>query len=278
MRNGEGLAERVFTESRHEDCAKHGGFDSRLLFGKVWTKCPACSGEENAEKARIESEKDAEKKATKWGLQVRNAGIPERFRDRTFKNYIVETPGQQKALAIAIEFSGNLDESLRAGRSLIMCGRLGTGKTHLSCAIGLDAMQKNKRVMFTTVVRAIRRVKDTWSKQSQETESKAVEALTTPDLLILDEVGVQFGTDTEQMILFDILNERYEKRKSTILISNLSLDDLKKHLGERLFDRMREDGGKYIPFEWEGFRVRKEVSFDVSAQKLEELHIAGVMP
>ena len=41
-----------------------------------------------------------------------------------------------------------------------------------------------------------------------------------PDLLILDEVGVQFGSETEKMILFEIINGRYEQLKPTIVISN----------------------------------------------------------
>ena len=43
-----------------------------------------------------------------------------------------------------------------------------------------------------------------------------------PDLLILDEVGVQFGSETEKMILFEIINGRYEQLKPTIVISNLA--------------------------------------------------------
>lgn len=85
-----------------------------------------------------------------------------------------------------------------------------------------------------------------------------------PDLLILDEVGVQFGSDTERLLLFDILNERYERRRPTILMSNLALDDaeeggrvvpgIKSYLGERVFDRLREDGGQSVVFDWPSHR------------------------
>lgn len=71
---------------------------------------------------------------------------------------------------------------------------------------------------------------------------------------MLDEVGVQFGSETEKLMLFDVLNERYEERRSTILLSNLDLNGVKGFLGERVFDRIREDGGQYIPFDWESFR------------------------
>ena len=114
----------------------------------------------------------------------------------------------------------------------------------------------SRTVLFTTVMRAIRRVKDTWSRESRESETQAIAALVFPDLLILDEIGVQFGSDTERLILFDVLNERYEKRRPTLLLSNLNIDEVKAYLGERVFDRLREDGGEAIVFDWASWRGR----------------------
>ena len=74
-----------------------------------------------------------------------------------------------------------------------------------------------------------------------------------PDLLILDEVGVQFGSETEKMILFEIINGRYEQLKPTIVISNLA-DALTDYLGERVVDRLREGGGRMLIFDWPSYR------------------------
>jgi DNA replication protein DnaC len=115
-------------------------------------------------------------------------------------------------------------------------------------------MERGRTVLFTTVMRALRRVKDTWGRDSRESQSEAIAALGFPDLLILDEVGVQFGSDAEKLLLFDILNERYERRRPTILMSNLPLDEVSAYLGERVFDRLREDGGEFISFTWESYR------------------------
>ncbi|MNL75123.1 DNA replication protein DnaC [compost metagenome] len=73
-------------------------------------------------------------------------------------------------------------------------------------------------------------------------------------MLVLDEIGVQHGTDTERMLMFSILNERYNQMKPTILISNLAREPLEKYLGERAFDRMREGGGRMVVFDWESYR------------------------
>lgn len=79
-------------------------------------------------------------------------------------------------------------------------------------------------------------------------------ALTSPRLLILDEVGMNLGTEFEQRLFFDVLNERHEAMKPTILISNLNLKDVQAYLGLRVIDRMREDGGKLFVFDWESHR------------------------
>ena len=118
----------------------------------------------------------------------------------------------------------------------------------------MHLLRQRRPVLFITVQRAIRRVRDTWSRDSAETESQAIGTLVFPDLLILDEVGVQTGSEFEKNLIFDILNERYEKRRPSLLLSNLELADVRAYLGERVFDRLREDGGMAVPFDWASHR------------------------
>jgi len=74
------------------------------------------------------------------------------------------------------------------------------------------------------------------------------------DLLVLDEVGVQFGTETENLVLFRILNRRYEDMKPTILVSNVEIGKLTEFVGERVIDRLCEGGGGILEFTWESAR------------------------
>lgn len=240
---------------REDSCEKHGVFTSRNFLGRVWSRCPVCAQEE-ADRRKQEEEQEARRRRKEaWQTQIGEAGIPERFQDRTLDNYDAQTPEQVKALTFAREYAENFDQALKTGRCALFIGKPGTGKTHLAVGIGLRIMGRDHRiVLFSTVMRAIRRVKDSWSKTTDETESQAIRALTRPDLLILDEVGIQFGSDTEKLILFDVLNERYEKRRPTIMLSNLDTEELKGYLGERIFDRIREDKGAVIRFTWESHR------------------------
>ena len=83
---------------------------------------------------------------------------------------------------------------------------------------------------------------------------------TSVDLLVLDEVGVQFDSDSEKLIMFDVINGRYNDLKSTIVISNYPITAKGKSpsvasvLGERNMDRLRENGGKLVTFDWESHR------------------------
>lgn len=236
------------------NCETHGPFDSYKI-GKRVTGCPSCS-EEAAEKERAAA--DAKEKVDRWmeGLDI--AAIPNRFKDKTVASFIAETKQQQEALAFAVDYVKDFDEVMKTGRSAVFIGRPGTGKTHLSCGIAIEAMRKGYTAIFSTVYKAVRKVKDTWRRGATESEVEAVEFFTTPDLLILDEVGVQFGSETEKQILFDIINERYENMKPVILLSNLNVDGIKTFLGERIVDRIKENGGKAIVFNWDSHRSKNE--------------------
>lgn len=238
-----------------ETCATHGPFEARCFLGSAWTACPTCAAEE---KAREQAEADAKVRADavlRWQRKIGEAGIPERFRDRRLSSYVATLDGQKRALAFAQGYAAGFGEIRKTGRSALFIGLPGTGKTHLAVGIGLEIMEHHgAAVLFTTVMRAVRRVKDTWGRGSDESESEAIAALVFPDLLILDEVGVQFGSDTEKLLLFDILNERYERRRPTVLMSNLTQDEVTDYLGERVFDRLREDGGQSVVFDWPSHR------------------------
>jgi len=238
-------------------CPEHGAYTATNFLGEHWTACPKCLDiiQEKQEEERIEREKEAalEREQLKWKAKINGAAIPERFKDRTLDSYIAKTTGQKKALAFSKEYAENFDQVMKAGRSAIFVGKPGTGKTHLAIGIALEIIKQQRSPVFVTVQRLIRRVKDSWHTKN-ETESEVVDVFASPDLLILDEVGVQFGSEFEKQMLFDVLNERYEKLKPSILLSNIPREQLSDYLGERVTDRLRENGGKMIGFDWDSYR------------------------
>ena len=249
-----GLNSEVAT--RAESCSIHGNFISKNVFGKIWTGCVEC-----ASIAKAELEKENQKIAAavrhyEWQKKLGCAGIPERFQNRTLDTYHATTEGQIRALEFAKSYAENFDDVQKTGRSAIFCGKPGTGKTHLAVGVGLHVMQHHKLVQFTTVQRMIRSIKGSWRNDSELSESQVIAALVEPDFLIIDEIGVQFGTEFEKNAMFDILNERYENRRPVLLLSNLTASEVKIYLGERVYDRLREDGGRAIAFDWESHRAK----------------------
>lgn len=242
-------------KTRTDRCDQHGEYTARHWIREIWSKCPACAAEREAIERERAAAAEREARLAAWHKRIGGAGIPERFQDRTLDNFKAATDDQRHALQVAREYADSFDDKAsKTGRSLLFIGNPGTGKTHLAVGIGMHLLGKRRPVLFTTVQRAIRRVRDTWSRESAETESQAIATLVQPDLLILDEVGVQSGSDFEKNLLFDILNERYEKRRPTILLSNLERKEVRTYLGERVFDRMREDGGQSVAFGWQSHR------------------------
>ncbi len=69
-------------------------------------------------------------------------------------------------------------------------------------------------------------MKNCWRNDSEKTADDVIEHYASLDLLIVDEVGVQFGSAAEMAILQEIINARYEGILPTILISNLSPEEL----------------------------------------------------
>lgn len=235
-------------------CADHGAYTAtgRELLGKVlWTYCPQCV----ADRAEKQRKMDEDQERYKFEQRVKDSEIPERFKDRTLASYQATSEGQKKALAFCEDYASSFSTIRKTGRSAIFLGKPGTGKTHLAIGIGLEVLrQKQGLVMFTSASRLLRRIKDSYRKGSHESEREAYAVFTTCELLIIDEIGIQFGTEYEKNTLFDVINERYENLRPTILLSNLAMDEVKGYLGDRTFDRMRENGGQAIAFTWGSHR------------------------
>lgn len=235
-------------------CEVHGEYIA-FQFKEHWTICPQCQSIKDKENdiARRASD-DSERKQRIWAHRLGRAAIPERFADRTLQSYVVTCEHSKAALSTAQDYADRFEEVMKKGSCLIFCGDVGTGKTHLAIGIANEILKRDYQPVFVSVIKAIRKIKETYSRDSELTEDDAIKSFIEPDLLILDEVGVQFGSETEKLYLFEIINGRYEQMKPTLLISNLGTKDLEGFIGSRVMDRLRESGGKAVIFNWKSYR------------------------
>ena len=235
------------------NCEEHGPYTAKLVLrGSVRIGCPVCSEIKRKADEAKRLEEEMKEKARRWQKRLNDSCIPPRFQDRTLDTFKAVSADEKAALAMAIAYEP--DDVLKTGRCLIITGKPGTGKTHLSVGIANEWMRSGNTVLFRGVMAAVQLVTETWRRDSDMTQSAAIRLLLEPDLLILDEVGVQSGSDAEKNVIFEIMNARYENRRPTVLLSNLAVGKLAEFLGERVMDRLREDGGKAIYLDGESKR------------------------
>jgi DNA replication protein DnaC len=114
-----------------------------------------------------------------------------------------------------VEHLGQLD-FLHAKQNVILLGPPGTGKTHISVALGVRACLAGQRVLFATATQWVARLGEAKRHGELETELKR---LTLTPLLIVDEVGYIPFDPQAANLMFELVSSRYE-RASMIITSN----------------------------------------------------------
>ncbi|HEX2714685.1 MAG TPA: IS21-like element helper ATPase IstB [Candidatus Acidoferrales bacterium] len=130
------------------------------------------------------------------------------------------------------------------GRSLILHGKEGRGKTHLAVAIGYRAIQNGFETLCITAAKLI----EDLSNASQKGQLQdALLTYTHPHVLLIDEVGyLSYGSDAAN-VLFHVVNHRYLKKRPMIFTTNKPLRAWGKVLHDEdlaaaILDRVLERG------------------------------------
>ena len=103
------------------------------------------------------------------------------------------------------------------GETVVVAGPIGTGKTDLAIALGIEAAKRRYRVAF---VRAADLVRELVEARDERVLGRLQQRYQKVDLLIVDELGFVPFDKHEGELLFNLLADRYERR-SIILTSNL---------------------------------------------------------
>lgn len=173
--------------------------------------------------------------------RLRSYGVPAVLCRATFKNWIPRTDEEKQHLATVREFTE------RKRGFLVLTGGVGTGKTHLSVAL----MRHFKHPLLYKQNTLLLALRATYRGNSTANPIKACQGA---DLFVLDEVGLTSGGKDELPMLHEILDHRFGEYLPTVLTSNLSLDQLRDCLGERLVDRIRGSAFKVLLFGGESHR------------------------
>lgn len=247
---------------KHADCRFHGPYIARMSAPPFdyWEACPQCRAIDHANHTRVGEAPPPTAEPFKWrGTTCDRYGIPRRFLYANLNSYVVEHgEPQRNARQWCVDYAASFDLALAAGRSAAFIGSVGGGKTHLAVGVLKCVVEAGCTGRYTTMADMMLRVRSTYGKTATETEADAIRAFVTPDLLVVDEVGKQSDTSHEHVQFFAVMNKRYNDMRPTIVVSNLSKPDFVAMLGDAIVDRLRENGGSVVTFNWPSHRKTED--------------------
>ena len=177
------------------------------------------------------------------------SGIQSLHRSCTFANYQVSGEGQRKAFTMAKSYAQNFGTGFA---SFVFSGSPGTGKNHLAAAIGNHLLSGGQSVLVVTIPDLMLRVRECYD--GGQSEASLLDDLCKVDLLVLDEVGIQRGSNGEKVILNQVIDRRLSSMRPVGILTNLNHDELLVALGARVIDRLQMDGGMWVNFDWGSYR------------------------
>lgn len=218
--------------------------------------CPECAREDIA-KRQYQTSREAVNKQlylSTYDVLMRDSIIPNELKEASFETFQAQTSEEKQLLT----FTQNQVKKYLNGMTgnTLITGTVGIGKSHLSLAMAkaLNDGYKNKNdpksVLFVTFADIITKIQDGWryKQNTNFSEYDAVQFLTTPNFLFLDDLGAKNAdikpkSDWEQDLLFKVLNAR----ETTIINTNLSSTELRTVYNERNYSRILKglDGNTY---------------------------------
>jgi DNA replication protein DnaC len=105
--------------------------------------------------------------------------------------------------------------------NLLIVGNTGVGKSHIAQALGHRACLLGHTVLFIAAQQMLGQLR---AARADQTLERKLLRFTTPDLLIIDDLGLRPMRDDEPSDLYDVIRQRYE-HGSIIITSNRDLDE-----------------------------------------------------
>ena len=135
--------------------------------------------------------------------------------------------------------------------SLLLQGATGLGKTHLCLAIARGVTEQGFGVVYGSVQPLIRRLEaEHFGREQGDSENQLISC----DLLVLDDLGMEFDTPFSRACLYNVLNARLLEGRPTVVSTNLSVSALQERYGDQIASRI---SGGFVPLLCVGNDIRQ---------------------
>ena len=143
--------------------------------------------------------------------------------------------GEMQARSIEMAFNHAQHYAKSLNGWLLLQGGYGSGKTHLAAAVANFVVGMGVPTLFLTVPDLLDALRFAYGSEDTTFEER-FEQIRSAKLLVLDDFGTQNATGWAQEKLFQIINYRYINKLSTVVTTNLSLDEIEPRIRSRLSD------------------------------------------
>lgn len=191
------------------------------------------------------------------------SGMAELLNTQSFSNFNLEyyaaNPVHKKHMSKVVEIVKEYAEAFDSGNAanMIFMGGTGLGKTHLSSAMAKTIIDRGYDVFYSSSITMFSDFEAQRFGNSSGNESGlGTSQYFDCDLLIIDDLGSEIVNQFTTTVLYNVLNTRIIRKKSTVINTNFTQDELKQKYWDRITSRIF---GEYraIPFVGQDIRQLK---------------------
>jgi DNA replication protein DnaC len=158
-----------------------------------------------------------------------------------------------KILTICYQYAETFDKKTR--ENVLLMGKTGLGKTHLSTAMAGVIIERGFEVVYESA-------QNLFDDYSAERFGRTVSGRTADtarygqcDLLIIDDLGTESSNSFTVGCLYNLINSRIMEGKPMLINTNLGTDELKSRYGDRIFSRLF---GEFNVYQFLGTDIRMQ--------------------
>ena len=155
-------------------------------------------------------------------------GIPKKYTHATIEDFgTYDSDSLARVKNFCKDYIENIEYNVSHSRGIFFFGSNGVGKSFLSSIILKEAYRHRytcRRITFSVYVN---QYADTWKDPENDSYDQSKSA----EFLVLEEIGKEIDSKIATPILEDLLRYRDERGYTTIICSNIPLDEIKKHYG-----------------------------------------------